>query len=169
MPILRLLCLAAVLLPMTARACDAPPHRQFDFWLGDWIVVAPPGAPNAGQTLGHNRIERSAGGCALSEHWRGAQGLEGRSLNGWDAAHGVWRQFWIGGDGVLLRLEGGLREGAMVLQGELPGPGGAPQQQRITWTPAADGTLTQRWETSDDGGATWTVAFLGLYRRLDGS
>ena len=170
MSILRSLCLAASLLPMTARAaCDAPEQHQFDFWLGDWEVLAPPGAPNAGQALGRNRIERVAGGCALMEHWRGAKGMDGRSLNGWDAAHRVWRQFWIGGDGVVLRLEGGLRDGAMVMHGELPGASGAPQQQRIVWTPAADGTLTQRWETSDDGGATWAVAFLGVYRRVDES
>ena len=36
----------------------------------------------------------------------------------------VWRQFWVGADGVVLRLEGGLQDGAMVLTGELPAPAG---------------------------------------------
>ena len=37
--------------------------------------------------------------------------------------------------------------------------------QRITWTPAADGSVTQHWETSEDGGTTWATGFMGVYRR----
>lgn len=156
----------ACLLPMTASAaCDAPEYRQFDFWLGDWVVVGVPDAPNAGQVLGHNRIESVSAGCALSEHWRGASGFDGRSLNGWDANARCWRQFWIGADGVVLQLSGGLEDGSMVLRGELPGPSGATQLQRIRWTPQPDGSVIQRWDTSDDAGATWGVSFLGHYRR----
>ena len=65
----------------------------------------------------------------------------------------------------MLRLAGGLRDGAMVLEGELPATAGGVQHQRITWTPRADGTVTQHWETSDDAGETWTTSFLGVYRR----
>ena len=59
--------------------------------------------------------------------------------------------------GVLL-LDGGLRDGAMVL--EAPG-------QRITWT-HADDEVRQVWETSTDDGTTWTVAFDGRYKRSAG-
>ena len=59
-------------------------------------------------------------------------------------------------------------EGGWVLEGELPGSEGGVQRQRITWTPGADGTVTQHWETSDDG-VTWTTSFLGLYRPAEGS
>jgi hypothetical protein len=152
-------------LPMSANAaCDAPEFRQFDFWIGDWEVVGGPGSPAEGQVQGHNRIEKVAAGCALSEHWRGAKGLDGRSLNAWDAQARRWRQFWIGGDGVLLQLEGGLQGKDMVLEGELRGASGGVQRQRIRWTPHEDGRVTQRWEASDDGGATWNVRFLGIYR-----
>lgn len=34
---------------------------------------------------------------------------------------------------------------------------------RITWNPTAPGRVRQLWETSTDGGATWTVAFDGRY------
>lgn len=159
--------LATVLPVGAAAACDAPEYRQFDFWLGDWDVVAPPDAPDAGTLKGRNTIERVADGCALAEHWRGASGLDGRSLNGWDAVHGVWRQFWIGGDGVVLQLAGGLRDGSMVMSGTLPGRDGAQQQQRIRWTPNPDGSVEQRWDTSDDDGATWNASFVGLYRKSE--
>jgi hypothetical protein len=39
------------------------------------------------------------------------------------------------------------------------------QRQRVRWTPNKDGSVEQKWETSDDGGASWQVSFLGIYRR----
>lgn len=152
--------------PMTAHAaCDAPEHRHFDFWIGDWEVTRPEGQPEAGKVLGHNRIEAVSAGCGLLENWTGASGLQGKSLNGWDAGHKVWRQFWVGGDGTVLRLEGALQGKAMVLQGELPTATGGVQRQRVTWTPNDDGSVTQHWQASDDDGATWATSFLGVYRR----
>ena len=41
----------------------------------------------------------------------------------------------------------------------------ATVQQRITWTPAADGTVRQLWESTSDEGRTWTVLFDGRYVR----
>ena len=38
-------------------------------------------------------------------------------------------------------------------------------QQRITWTPASDGSVRQLWELSSDAGKTWTVLFDGRYVR----
>jgi hypothetical protein len=157
-------------LPMTVEAaCDAPEYRQFDFWLGDWEVVGGPGSPAEGQVQGQNRIEKIAAGCGLSEYWRSARGGDGRSLNTWDANAKRWRQFWVGSDGTVLQLAGGLQEADMVLEGELPGANGAVQRQRIRWTPNADGSVTQRWDVSDDAGETWKVVFLGIYRRSSGA
>ena len=45
-------------------ACSSPEYRQFDFWLGEWDVSTPQGAP-----AGTNRVERILEGCALQEHW----------------------------------------------------------------------------------------------------
>ena len=146
----------------TAMRCTAPEHRQFDFWLGQWQVY---GGPDGTTHVGDNRIERSDNGCWLVEHWRGASGIDGTSTNAWDAQHRVWRQFWVGADGVVLRLEGGLQNGAMVMTGELPNPQGGTQLQRITWTPQTDGSVVQHWDTSDDAGTTWATTFRGHYRR----
>lgn len=141
--------------------CSVADYRAFDFWLGRWTVM---GGPKGDQLQGHSRIERSTDGCRIIEHWSGAGGTAGMSLNAWDRQHQVWRQFWVGGDGVVLRLEGGLVDGAMVLAGELPAVGGSGKQlQRITWSRAAAGRVEQKWETSDDAGESWQISFLGIY------
>lgn len=141
-------------------ACAAAEHRQFDFWIGEWIVTR----PDTGAVSGHSTVVAGSAGCVLREHWRGASGYEGHSLNAWDASRARWIQVWVGADGVVLRLEGGLRDGAMVMEGELPQAGGPAQKQRITWSPGPDGGIRQHWQVSTDG-ETWTTQFIGDYRR----
>lgn len=148
--------------PSALMRCTAPEHRQFDFWIGEWDVF---GGPQGDRPVGSSRIERSENSCWLVEHWRGATGNHGTSTNAWDAQHKVWRQFWVGGDGVVLRLEGGLQGKAMVMSGELPKSKGGTQRQRISWAPQDDGSVIQQWDVSDDDGANWNTSFRGVYRR----
>lgn len=140
--------------------CSAPEYRQFDFWAGDWVVSDP-----TGRKVGTNRIDVVQGGCALHENWASVKASRGESLNFYDARTGKWTQAWIGNDGGALLLVGGLRGAEMVLEGESPAPDGRPAKQRITWTPREDGTVRQHWETSTDGGKSWTTAFDGIYAK----
>jgi len=139
--------------------CDAAEFRQFDFWIGRWEVTGPQGA-----VLGTNTIEPLAGNCGVHENWTGTRGGVGRSLNTYQASDGKWHQVWVGSGGGMLRLSGGLKGGAMVLEGETVGPNNAKTLHRVTWTPLADG-LRQFWQSSADGGQTWTVSFDGHYSR----
>lgn len=141
-----------------AERCRGPEHRQFDFWLGAWEVR---GAD--GRVQGHNEIRSVARGCALFEHWRGAGGGRGVSVNTYDAASGRWTQRWVG-DGATLWLEGGIEDGRMVLRGTAPRetPRG-DVLDRLTWEPLPDGRVRQSWEVSADGGSTWLNMFEGFY------
>jgi len=167
-----LFCASLVLASAAAPAANAPPafgcpasmseYHQFDFWIGQWEVRDP-----SGTVVGHSRIEAVSDGCGIAENWHGATGSNGVSYNAWDPETRHWHQFWIGNkpDGVLA-LEGGIVNGNMVLVGTRKNAKtGKAQQQLITWTPAKDGSVRQHWETSDDGGKTWTTAFDGIYRK----
>jgi hypothetical protein len=146
-------------LPAGATACAAPEHRGFDFWLGEWQVRTPDG-----KLAGTNRIEREYDGCVLHEKYSTGRGYSGESLNIYDAPRKVWHQTWVDTSGMLLKLEGGLRDGRMVLEGQTTGADGALTRHRITWTPNADGSVRQFWESTDAKGQ-WTVAFDGAYTR----
>jgi hypothetical protein len=141
------------------KACTDAAYRAFDFWLGDWNVHTPDG-----KLAGRNRIAREYGACVIHEHYRTPRGYSGESLNTYDRSRGVWHQTWVDNSGLLLLLEGGPHDGAMVLEGQTIDDAGKPQRQRITWTPNADGSVRQLWETRADGG-DWSVAFDGMYRR----
>jgi hypothetical protein len=158
--------LAAFLFAMNLFAQTPPPapplppeSRQFDFWVGDWEVTNP-----AGKVAGRSRIELVAGGAGVLENWTGASGYTGRSLNAWNAGRKQWQQYWVGSDGGVLELVGGIVEGRMVLSAERE-VRGQRRLERITWTPQADGTVRQHWEQSTDNGKTWATAFDGLYRK----
>ncbi len=149
--------------PVKPAPCSSPEYRQFDFWIGRWEVTVPNGG-----VAGTNVIERIEGGCGLRERWEGTRGVTGTSLNIWNARDGRWHQTWIDNTGTLLRLDGGLVDGSMVMTGTTKSATveGGTTLQRITWTPNADGTVRQLWEASGDDGKTWSVAFDGLYTRM---
>lgn len=143
-----------------ALTCDAPEHRQFDFWVGEWEVTSPDGKP-----AGRNSITREMNGCVIHEHWSGAGGMKGESFNIWDRVTKRWHQTWVTDRGNLLQLDGAFQNGSMQLSSE-SGPPDRRVFNRVTWTPSPDRTLRQHWEASTDGGKTWTTAFDGKYRRL---
>jgi len=138
--------------------CSAPEYRQFDFWLGDWDVTTADGKP-----AGRNTVTRPLGECVLQEHWKGLGGVSGESYNIYDAASGRWHQTWVDDRGTLLRLDGGLVDGAMVLAGGDRNARGRTVRDRITWRPDGD-AVHQVWEQSTDAGKTWSVVFHGIYR-----
>jgi len=161
-----LLVLCAVPAPVWSQAapCASDEHRAFDFWEGSWEVRVPDG-----RLAGHNTIEASLNRCVLHEHYTTPKGYEGESFNVYDASRGVWHQTWVDNGGALLTLEGTFDGEKMVLEGSTRDAANAVTLQRITWS-RIDGDpdrVRQLWEASTDGGATWTVAFDGIYVRME--
>lgn len=146
-------------IPAPTPACVAPEFRQFDFWLGRWKVTNP-----AGKQAGTSEITRASEGCAIREQWTSASGKGGMSINYYDAADHEWHQDWVGGDGTILHLHGGLKDGAMVLSGNSASAKGTTLN-RITWTPLPGGNVKQEWAASSDDGQTWQTAFVGIYEK----
>ena len=144
---------------LAAASCEAPEHRAFDFWLGEWQVRTPDG-----KLAGVNHIAQEYGGCVLHERYDTGRGYSGESLNIYDAGRKVWHQTWVDTSGTLLLLEGGLRSGSMVLEGQTVGVDSQTTKHRITWTPNPNGSLRQLWESTDAKG-NWITAFDGQYTR----
>ena len=140
-------------------ACDAPEHKAFDFWLGEWDVYGP-----KGKLAGRNSIKKEYDGCVVHERYETERGYRGESLNMYDPRRKVWHQTWVDSSGLLLILEGALEDGKMVLSGQTAGKEGSVVKHRVSWTPNPDGTVRQFWESTNDAGQ-WTVTFDGRYQR----
>lgn len=144
--------------PPAPKPCTSSEHRQFDFWIGDWDVVV------NGKPAGRNRIESIEGGCGLQENWTAAGGSTGRSINAYWPGDRKWHQIWLGSGGLLMHLSGTFSGPTLTLTGDTITPGGQKLLQRLSFTNRPDGTIRQLWEQSTDG-ASWKVAFEGIYRR----
>ena len=162
--------LMAIAMPSISSAQQAPPpgcveavHGDFDFWVGEWNVYA----PDDGPYQGHNSISKTQGGCLISEHWTGASGSTGESMNFYDPLLGAWRQVWVSA-GAFIDYSGGLNaDGAMVLNGEIAYPGnGVRAPFRGTWTLQADGSVRQHFQQADAQG-DWSDWFVGIYVRQE--
>jgi hypothetical protein len=165
-PLLRAVTALALLAgsPLSAQntpsfGCPGAEHRQFDFWVGTWEVTV--GANLAGRNI----ITAEEDGCLIHEHWTGSRGGTGQSFNFYDAVSKQWHQVWVDNQGTYLHLTGGYADNKMRFTGSAVGPGGQAVPQQLTFFRNADGTVRQLWQTSADGGTTWTTVFDGLYRK----
>jgi hypothetical protein len=130
---------AQLALPRRARPCDRrlrhlrddEPHREFEFWVGDWNVTNVNGVP-----IGTNIVTSELDGCLIQEHWTASNGSRGLSLNAYDRETGMWHQTWASQvpQGVFgrLRPSGNLVDGKLVLTGTRDATGGFTFQD--TWT-----------------------------------
>jgi hypothetical protein len=150
---------AAAQTPPAPDPCAAPQSHEFDFWVGDWDVFVPDG-----KLVGTNRIAPIYG-CVLHEYWKTPK-MEGQSFNRFDPDRGVWHQTWVDSTGGILMIEGGIKDGAMVLSDRtLAGRKDPAVVNEITWIKLADGAVRQHWRMSKDGGKTWSTTFDGRYVR----
>jgi hypothetical protein len=139
--------------------CNADAFRQFDFWVGTWVVK-----DEKGNEIGKSEIRKVANGCGILENWTGRDGVPGTSINYFDKRSSKWNQHWVGGGGEVLHLSGTLESGAMILSGIRVTPKGQ-LLDRISWTHLTDGRVQQEWSVSTDGGQTWKKSFDGFYSR----
>jgi hypothetical protein len=145
--------------PSTKPCSSQPEYRQFDFWIGEWDVQA------GGQQAGTNSVQLILDKCVVFENWVGAKGMSGKSFNIYNAAKGKWQQTWVDDRGAVLELLGEFKDGAMRLAGDTTRGAGKKVLHRLTFTPLEGDRVRQFWETSNDDGKTWNVAFDGLYIR----
>lgn len=141
--------------------CCSDAHKQFDFWVGDWIVY-----DTAGNKVGENTVLKLEKECIINEHWRGVQGGSGRSYNYFNKADSTWNQLWIDSQGNNLELKGKAETNKMTLSSELLlGQKVDFYRNRITWTKNEDGSVTQLWEIVDKEDELLSTAFKGIYRK----
>lgn len=145
--------------------CATSEHRAFDFWIGEWNAFL----TDTEEFIGYARIDLEDRGCVLFEYWELANGSRtGRSLNIYDNVTGQWEQFWADSAGDRTHYVGdvfgdGIR---MTAKGDVTPGRPEPFNNRITFTPNADGSVRQVGDISTDGGE-WTQQYDITFKRAE--
>lgn len=136
-------------------------YREFDFWIGEWIVYR----TGTEDTLGFSKIDTIVNGFAIQESFQSAKSKYiGTSLNKYNPATGQWEQYWVDNTSLTLYLKGRKAGNKMILE-NLIETGDGLLGNRITWTENKDGTVQQIWEQSSDEGESWSKIFDGTYKK----
>ena len=145
--------------------CLKDPHyAEFDFWLGTWDVrprTKPTNPPS------RNEITKVHDGCVVLESYS-APGYTGQSFNIYDRTRGQWNQTWVDKMGGLHVYWGGIKDGNMHYEGEMPDPKNPTQRlrTRLTFFKIGADTVRQFSESTRDAGKTWTVNYDLIYTRV---
>lgn|SRR5882724_310085 len=140
-----------------------PENRQFDFWVGEWNVVATEG----GQPVGTSRIERILNDCVVLENWSSAgHPYQGKSYNTYNTRLKRWEQFWVDNSQGMVHFYGELKGAVMdYYTDEVPQSNGTKLKRHLEFIPMGPDKVRQVSHGSTDGGKTWQPEYDFTYNR----
>ena len=146
------------------KPCSEPEQKQLDFWVGEWELSWP--GNSAGETAHEQRAGHSGRVHRRGEFLRRrCHAPQGKSVSVFDAAARRWKQTWVDNEGGYLDLAGEFKDGRMMLAREATRPDGSKAQQRMVFKNITPDRFDWSWESSKDGGKTWTVFWPIDYKR----
>ena len=141
--------------------CCTSEHRQFDFWLGSWVVF-----DTLGNEVGINNIVLLQDSCLIQENWTGSGGGTGTSYNYYNSTDHSWNQLWIDNSGSVLEMKGRYEKGMMILESQYQkGMNMLMFKNRISWEEMPDGSIVQTWDALNECGKLQRRLFKGIYRK----
>lgn len=147
---------------LNAFPCVNAPHaREFDFWIGEWVVH-----DTLGTQVGTSSIQLILGQCVILENWTNMGGNGGKSLNVYNREKQKWQQTWADDQGDVIEfVNGEFKDGAMRFEAEKLLPDGTRTLRKLSFFPLAPDKVRQFSEGSNDAGKTWFVEYDFLYTR----
>ena len=139
-------------------ASDKSPYRDFDFVVGDWILL------NAeGKKIGEQVYTKQEEGCTILEKWTTLSGSTGTGMSFVDPSTGLWRQVWMS-PMFHIDYSGSLNDnGDMVLEGTMyPNNGKKSSPVRSIWSKQDNGGIKQEFLKFNDDTKQWESFFLGV-------
>lgn len=145
------------------------PEQYFDFWVGNWELTWE--APDGSMETGSNRVEKVLDGTVILENFEAKsgrfKGYKGKSFSVYHKQTESWRQTWVDNNQGYIDLKGIIDADKRIFQSERPGPDGNMMKNRMVFYDISDDSLTWDWESSSDGGETWTLNWRIFYKRMD--
>lgn len=148
---------------------ELDPEEYFDFWIGKWEVSWDEGDGKTGR--GTNVIEKSLDETVIQENFKILEGqnkgFKGTSISVYQTKFDRWKQAWADNNGGYFDFTGNLDGNKRIFQtGIRELEEGKQFIQRMVFYDITKDSLTWDWESSDDGGKTWTLNWRIHYKRM---
>lgn len=161
------------LIPLTAFSQNSvenlEPKEYFDFWVGQWEV-----SWEEGDSMGHgtNHIEKKLDGTVLQENFEITEGqntgFKGTSISVYQPQFERWKQAWADNNGGYYDFTGKVDGNKRIFQTEMRElEDGRKFTQRMVFYDITENSMTWDWESSEDGGETWTLNWRIFYERVE--
>ena len=148
---------------------DLPSANYFDFWIGEWDLTWKDSDGSIG--TGKNTITRILNDKVILESFEGLtgqnKGFVGKSWSVFNPQSQQWKQTWVDNQGAYLDFKAEFEGDNRMFVRNSTGPNGNEVLQRMVFKDIKAGSFTWDWESSLDGGETWTLQWRINYKRKE--
>lgn len=141
--------------------------QYFNFWEGKWIGTWDEGE---GKGKATNTLSWICEGSVLQEDFQiieGQQvGFKGTSISVFQPRSNRWRQAWADSQGGYYDFEGDFIDDKRIFKTAVIERDGNKLQQRMVFYDLEKDSFTWDWESTRDGGKTWTLNWRISYERM---
>lgn len=144
------------------------PAEYFDFWVGEWEV-----SWEEGEEMGRgtNHIEKTLDGNVIRENFiilEGQnEGFKGTSISVYQPRFERWKQAWADNGGGYYDFTGKVDGEKRIFQTDiLEREDGSKFTQRMVFYDITEDSMTWDWESSTDGGKTWSLNWRIFYEKI---
>ena len=155
---------------LCAKTVPENPYNYFDFWLGKWEATWDEVDGKKGK--GINTVKRILNGQVIKEDFRITQGqsigFNGLSFSLFHQPTNSWKQSWVDNQGGFYYFTGKLDGEKRIFQTEIFNhQDGRKLIQRMVFYDIKEESMIWDWETSENGGVDWNLAWRIYYKRID--
>jgi hypothetical protein len=154
-------------LTLNAQSQDSDTTAWYDFWVGDWNLTWDDGQGNSGK--GTNHVVKILDSNVIQENFEGIDGLykgtKGMSLSVYSPATKTWHQAWADNQGGYFDLTGEVDAKRKIFKTKMTERNGKKIQARMVFHQFRDDGFTWDWESTQDGGETWTNNWQIIYTK----
>ncbi|HAA14136.1 MAG TPA: hypothetical protein DCE41_21560 [Cytophagales bacterium] len=146
---------------------ELPVEQWYQFWVGNWDLTWQDAGGGTGK--GTNQIVRILDGKVIQENFKALEGAlagySGMSLSVYNPTAKQWKQAWTDSQGGYFDFTGRKDEDRFYFETAETDNGQGGVQQRMVFYEITEEAFTWDWESTQDGGATWTLNWRIQYRR----
>lgn len=141
--------------------------KLFDFWIGNWDVSWT--EDNGKKGYGTNTVTKTLDGKVINEDFQilegQSKGFKGHSISTFLNRKKNWKQTWMDSNGGYYDFIGGIKNGNPIFKTKVIEFKGKQFVQRMTFKDIKKNSFIWDWESSTDGGKTWTLQWQINYKR----